>query len=95
MTKHKRTGRFTDTCLPSGVLAAALWAGATVGPWFRPMSLRGWPVLLAAVVATVVLPRSARRVWLYLSHSRRWKAALDAYAAREIARDRRGKAPPL
>jgi hypothetical protein len=35
-------------------------------------------------------------VWLHRARStRRWKAALDAYAAREIARDRGRTALPL
>jgi HAMP domain-containing protein len=48
---------------------------------------RGWYGLLAAAVVAVIalLPF----VWLYRTRStRRWKAALDAYAEGQIARDR-------
>jgi hypothetical protein len=45
-------------------------------------------VLVGAVVALAVLLAS---VWLYRARgARRWRAALDAYAEREIARHRRG-----
>ena len=77
-----------------GGLATVLSAGVMIGPWFRrPADGRGWQVLLAvAAIALIVL----LFVWLYRARSaRRWKAALDAYAAWEIARDRRRKAPPL
>jgi hypothetical protein len=50
-------------------------------------------LVAAAVVAlTALLPF----LWLYRARSaRRWKAALDAHAEREIARDRRRKGLPL
>jgi cytochrome b len=61
--------------------------------WFRPADGQGWHVLVAAAV--VALMALLRFIWLYRGHSnRRWKAALDAYAEREIARDRRRNAPP-
>ena len=64
------------------------------GPWFRPVDGGDWQALLAtAVVALIAL---LGIVWLSRARStRRWKAVLDAYAAREIAHDRRRKAPPL
>jgi hypothetical protein len=47
----------------------------------------------AAAVALIAL---LQVLWLYRARTtRRWRAALDAYAAREIARDRRRKGPPL
>jgi hypothetical protein len=77
-----------------GVLATALSIGVIGGPWFPAAAGRGWHVLLAsAVIALIALLYFS---WLYSARStRRWKAALDACAAREIARDRRRKAPPL
>jgi signal transduction histidine kinase len=87
-------------CAPSleeghvpGGLATVLSAGGMIGSWFRPADGRGWQVLLAgAAVALIAL----LFVWLYRARStRRRKAALDAYAVREIARDQRRKAPPL
>ena len=77
-----------------GVLANVLSFGVSIGPWFRPADGRGWHVLLAA--GAVALLALFQVVWSYRARStRRWKAALDAYAAREIARDRSRKAPPL
>jgi len=52
------------------------------------------PVLLAASV--IALIAVVRFVWLYRARSaRRRDDALDAYAEREIARDRRRKTAPL
>ena len=81
-----------ESPVPCG-LATVLSVGVMIGPWFRPANGRGWQVLLAvAANALIVL----LFVWLYRARStRRWRAALDAYAVREIARDRRRKAPPL
>jgi hypothetical protein len=75
-------------------LATALSIGAIGGPWFPPAGDQGWRVLLAAVV--VVLIALLQFVGLRRARStRRWKAALNAYAEREITRDRRGTVPPL
>jgi hypothetical protein len=76
------------------VFAAVLPLAAIGGPWFRPVDGGDWQALLAtAVVALITL---LGIVWLSRARStRRWKAVLNAYAAREIARDRRRKAPPL
>jgi hypothetical protein len=74
----------------SGALAAALFATG-IAPWLWPAHGGGWQVLLATVACAViaVLPF----VGLYRFHLvRRWRAALDAYAAREIDRERRRKA---
>jgi hypothetical protein len=50
-------------------------------------------LLTAAVLIGIAL---LQFVWLYRARSaRRWKAALDAYAAREMARDDHREAPPL
>jgi hypothetical protein len=62
-------------------------------PSFRAALKRRRCLLAAAAVALIAL---VQFVWLHRARSaRRWKAALDAYAVQEIARDRRGKAPPL
>jgi len=77
-----------------GALAAVLSVGATVGPWFRPADERGWPVLLAA--AAFALTALLQAIRLYRAHAaRRGRAGPDADAAREMACDRLGKAPPL
>lgn len=83
----------------------AIWAfsfcvavalSALVFGWLRvrPMDIRGWQALLpAAVVALTVL---LGLVWQHrVRAAGRWKAALDAYTDREIARDRRRKAPAI
>jgi hypothetical protein len=63
------------------------------GPWFPTAHGRIWLDLLAGVaVAWTVLRQVVR---LYRGRfTRQWKAVLDAYAEREIARDRRNEAPP-
>jgi hypothetical protein len=77
-----------------GIRAATFSVGAIVGPWVGPAGSRGWHTLVAAAV--VALIAVVQVVWLYRARStRRWRAALEVYAEREIARDRRGKAPPL
>jgi signal transduction histidine kinase len=77
-----------------GGLAAVFSAGVLLGPWIGPAGGRGWQVLLAAAVTAVVALFGF--VWLRRTHStRRWKAALDLYAAREAVRGRRRKDPPL
>jgi hypothetical protein len=76
-----------------GALTTISSLGLAVGPWVRPATGRGWPVLLAvaAVALLVLLPT----LWLYRARTtRRWKASLDAYGEREIARARYRKAPP-
>jgi len=46
----------------------------------------------ALACAVVALLAFLQFVWLYRARSaRRWKAALDSYAEREIDRDRRGR----
>jgi hypothetical protein len=93
MTSNEQTQRRTDDHPAHGVTAALLSVVATGGPWFRPVGGLGWAALLTAAVVALVGLRQL--VWLYRSHStRRWKAALDTYAAREIARDRRWRMPP-
>jgi hypothetical protein len=94
MTNHERMERSLDAGLSSEVLAAALSVGVVFGPWFRPAKGQGWPVLVA-VAAIVALIALLQLLWLYCARSaKRWQAALDAYAVREIDRDRRRKAPP-
>jgi signal transduction histidine kinase len=76
-----------------GGLAAVLSTPVMIGPWLRFADGRMWPVLLAAAVALTALLQSVR---LYRARSaRRWRAALDDYAALDIAHDLRRKAPPL
>ena len=66
--------------------------GITAEPWSRAAAGGGWHALLAAAVIALIallLPSWARRA----RSAKRWRAALDAYAAREVARDRRRKTP--
>ena len=72
----------------AAVLAAAVLLG---GLWLRPADGSAWPALLtaAALAAAAVLGV----VWLSRARAaRRFHAALNAYAEREIARNRRGNA---
>src|SRR5262245_39971234 len=70
----------------------ALAAGSMFGPWLWPADGPGWQVLLAAAASLVA---GLQLLWLYRARSaRRRKTALDAYAAEEIARQRRWKATP-
>jgi hypothetical protein len=86
MTNRERTERST-----AAGFHTVLSAGAMIGPWFRPADGRAWqPLLAAAAVALIAL---LSFVGLSRARSaRRWKATLDAYAAREMVRDRRRKA---
>jgi hypothetical protein len=68
------------------------FVGITTEPWSRAAAGGGWHALPAAAVIAVIvllLPFWARRA----RTARRWRAALDAYAARELARGRRRKTP--
>jgi hypothetical protein len=77
----------------SRVFAALFWGGVMNGLWFPPADGRGWLVLFAA--AAIAVTALHEFVWMYRARSaKRWKAALDAYAAQEIARDRGREAPP-
>jgi hypothetical protein len=74
-------------------IAAALSTVVFGGLRLRPMDVRGWQALLPAVV--VALTVLLGFVWQYrVRAAGRWKTALDAYAERDIARDRRREAPP-
>jgi hypothetical protein len=72
--------------------SVVLSLGAMVGPYLLAVHGRPWQALLAAgTVASIVLVQSFR---LYRARlARRWKAVLDDHALREIARERRWKAP--
>ncbi len=61
--------------------------------WFLTTDSRGWLIdLIAAAVALTALRQLA---WLYRGRvTKRWKAVLDAYAERQIARDRRRGSSP-
>jgi hypothetical protein len=59
-----------------------------VGLWLQPADGRGWQLLSAVgalgLIALLPFVRLSRA-----RLARRWQAALDAYAVREIDRDRR------
>jgi hypothetical protein len=75
-------------------IAAILFTVVFGGLRLRPTGFRGWQTLLpAGVVALTVL---LGFVWQYrVRTARRWKAVLDSYAEREIARARRREAVPI
>jgi hypothetical protein len=73
--------------------AAALVAVAAGVLWLGPAHGRGWQLLLPA--ALLVLPAVVGIAWQVRARAAtRLETALDAYAAREIARGRRRPAPP-
>jgi len=87
---NNQTGRRTVTF---AVWLATFWAAALVGTemvgalWFRPVDGRG--LLTFLVAATLALMAVLGVVWQSRDRAaRRWNAALDAYAEREIARAR-------
>jgi hypothetical protein len=83
---NTRIGRRTPWSLLVGWSAALLAAGA-VGLWLW-LARGDGPALLAAEALAIAVPLLA--VWLWRARSaRRWSAAVNAYADREIARARR------
>jgi hypothetical protein len=72
-------------------LVAAFSMGIAGRTWLRPVdALELMASAVAALIAVVGF------IWFQRDHStRRWRAALDAYAEREIARDRRRRLPPI
>src|SRR5215475_3419049 len=84
----------TVTWAVSLCIAAALSPVIFGALQFRSTGIRGWQALLpAAVVALTML---LGLVWQHRVRGvRRWKAILDAYAEREIARDRRREILPV
>jgi len=72
-------------------LAAVLAAGIVGGLQLWPADGRGW--LALGLVAVLASTSGLGIVWLARARGmRRLRTALDAYAEREIARDRRGVA---
>ena len=71
-----------------------LVAGIMIGARLWPADGRGWQIVLATVASALIAV--VPFLWLYRARLvRRWRAALDAYAEREIARDRRSNSAPL
>jgi hypothetical protein len=71
----------------AGVVLGVAWLGLL---WWRPAA--GWQEWLAAAV--LVLAALLGGVWQLRARAlRRLRAAVDAYAEREIARDRRVRGP--
>jgi hypothetical protein len=99
--EHDRTGRRHPTSLIRPVAyaaVAALAAALAAGVWWGVVDDRAWqaPLAAAGLAFTAVLGL----VWLSRTRAvRRLRAAADAFAEREIARERRRKAaaalPPL
>jgi hypothetical protein len=92
---NNRTGR-----LPAGGIAwlagfcavVVLGAGIAGELWLRPAAGGVWPALLPA--AFLALTAVLGIVWLTrVRAARRWNAAVDAYAEREIARAQRRQTP--
>ena len=70
----------------------ASWLGVTGAPWLGPEDGRRWETLLGAVALALAVVAPAV-VWLARARTaRRLRAATDAHAAREAARQRRWKA---
>jgi hypothetical protein len=94
MDNHRTARRMPTASLrPAAFWAAILIGAAAVGLWLRPADGPGWQAPLEAegLALTVALGLA----WRSRARSaRRWQAALDAYAQREIARTRRTPAPP-
>jgi hypothetical protein len=86
--------RWSVIWVVSFYIAAAFFPLIFGGLRLRPTGVRGWQALLPAGV--VALTMLLGFVWQYrVRAARRWKAVLDAYAEREIARDRRREARPI
>ncbi|SRR6266536_81229 len=92
--ENNQTGRPAITFvvwLATFCAAAVVGAGMVGALWFRPVDGRGRQALLAA--AALALTAVLGVVWQSRARAaRRWEAALDAYAEREIARARNRKA---
>ena len=92
--KRIRTGRAVLTSLIRPVLSAVatVLAGAVfAGAVWTAVADRSWPVSLAAAAPALLAVLGL--VWLSRAGSvRRLRAAADAFAEREIARERRRKA---
>ena len=75
-------------------IAAAFSPLVFGGLRLRPTGVGGWQALLPA--GAVALTMLLGFVWQYcVRAARRWRAVLDAYAEREIARERRREARPI
>src|SRR5262245_54863456 len=70
------------------LFAATLGTGVFSGIWLRPDWRETWSV---AAVAVVTLAGGVW--WARVRAARRWQAALDVYAERQIAQERRRKMP--
>lgn len=85
--KNTRIGRRTPWSLVVGWSVAFLAAASAVGLWLWLAQGDG-PALLAAEALVIGVPLLA--VWWWRGRAaRRWSAAVNAYAEREIARARR------
>jgi hypothetical protein len=73
--------------------AAVFGAGIAGGHRLWPADGGGWAALVAAAV--LALTSVLGIVWQSrVRGTKQWRAALEDYAEREIAQDRRRKAPP-
>ncbi len=91
--KNTRIGRRTPWSLLVGWSVAFLAAAGAVGLWLW-LARGDGPALLAAEALVIVVPLLA--VWRWRARSaRRWSAAVNAYAEREMARaGRQARAVP-
>jgi hypothetical protein len=94
--ENNRTGRRTPMFMGAlAVFCAATVLGAAIagGLWLRPTDGGGWQAFVAA--AALALTSVLVIVWQSRARgTKQWRATLEAYAEREIAQDRRRKAPP-
>ena len=84
--QNTRIGRRTPWSLLVGWSAAFLAAAGAVGLWLW-LARGDGPALLAAEALAIAVPLLA--VWWWRGRAaRRWRAAVNAYADREVARAR-------
>jgi hypothetical protein len=92
--KNNPTGRLSAggiAWLAGCCAVVVLGAGVAGELWLRPSAGSVWPALLPAAFLAVAAVLGI--VWLTrVRAARRWNAAVDAYADREIARARRRQA---
>jgi hypothetical protein len=92
MTRNQRIERSEDGFFRPDDLVPVFSAGAMIGACLWLADGRGWQLLFWAAGAVILLLQLS---WLHRTRSsRRWKEALDSYAALEIARQQNRNGRP-